>query len=83
MREAKCFECLTPGMWQALELALLCDLLEKIQDLIDNAGVQQVFPGHYGAAAPAFTPPKAYAVAPDLDPPNVLWVWNPDTSAWE
>lgn len=48
-----------------------------------GAGVQQVFPGHYGGAPPVFTPPKPYAVAPDLDPPFVQWSYNPDTASWQ
>ncbi len=83
MTEAKCFTCLTPGMWAALELALLCDLIEKINQLVVSGGVQQVFPDHYGASPPTFIPPKAYAVAPDLDAPFVLWVFNPDTQTWQ
>lgn len=63
-------------------------LIKLIKTEIDNgggggAGVQQVFPGHYGGAAPGFTPPADYAVSKDLDPPFLTLFWNPDTQAWE
>lgn len=82
MTEAKCFSCLTPGMWQALELALLCDLIEKINTIVENSG-QEVFPGHYGGAAPTFVPELNRGMAPDLDAPFVNWAWNPDTQTWQ
>lgn len=44
---------------------------------------QEVFPGHYGASAPLFIPPLNRGLAPDLDPPNVLFNWNPDLQQWE
>lgn len=44
---------------------------------------QEVFPGHYGAVPPVFVPASNHALAPDLDPPNVLWAWNPDLQQWE
>ncbi len=68
-------------MFQALELALICNLIEKINNI--GTSVQEIFPDHYGASPPTFTPPAPHALAPDLDPPFVLWAYNPDTGTWQ
>lgn len=65
----------------AVLISLMCQFVEGGGG--GGGGVQQVFPDHYGAVAPAFTPPKPYAIAPNLDSPFQTWIWNPDDSAWE
>lgn len=84
MREAKCFECLTPGMWQAIELALLCDLIERINNLA-NVTKPQVFSGHYNGFQPTTPTPDATVTAAlnyDLDAPFQMWRWDSVAQSW-
>lgn len=82
MDTAKCFACLPPGLQKALELQLLCELLERINNIPAAEALQEVFPGHYGGVAPVFVPKANRGLAPDLDAPFQTFVWNPDTQTW-
>lgn len=83
MDTAKCFACLPPGLQKALELQLLCELLDRINNVPTPVDLQEVFPGHYGNVAPPIVPPQNRGIAPDLDEPFEIWIWNPDTQTWQ
>lgn len=78
MDQAACFACLPPGMQQAIELQLLCEVL----GVINPANLQEVFPDHYGGVVPTFVPLSNHAIANDLDAPFQIYVWNPETQTW-
>ena len=83
MDTAKCFSCLPPGIQKALELQLLCELLNKINNIPTPEDLQEVFVGHYGNVAPPIVPPLNRGIAKDLDEPFPEWDWNPDTQTWQ
>ncbi len=75
MTEAKCFTCLSPGMWQALELALLCDLIEKINNI--GTVTKEIFSGN-GDPNGVITPQVTDAIYRQLDslPVGMIWTWQ-------
>lgn len=80
LAEASCIDsCIPDGSKMAVLISLMCQFVEGGGG---GGGVQQIFPDHYGGSVPTFTPPKPYAIAPDLDSPYQTFIWNPDTSAW-
>lgn len=58
------------------ERVLLIKLILAEQGGGGGGGAQDIFVGHYGANVPNFTPTTPTAIAKDLDPPNVEWVWT-------
>lgn len=80
MTEAKCFSCLTPGMWQAIELALLCDLIEKINNI--GEATKEIFSGN-GDPTGVVVPQVTDAIYRQLDsvPAGLVWTWK-DSGPW-
>lgn len=78
LQDGACFACLPPGIAQALEIQLLCELIT----VINNVSAQGccLNQGHYGGAPPTFTPITSLAMAKDQDAPFVLWWW--DGTSW-
>jgi len=76
LAQANCFSCLSPGLWQVLELQLLCDI--AAQGGGGGGGTGAVLFGHYGNAAPPNPPanPTSAAIAYDLDPNFQTWKWD-------
>lgn len=77
MNEASCFTCLSPGIWQVLELQLLCNIVNAGGG--GGGGTGQVLIDATGAPPP--DPTKA-AVSYPSGGGGSLSQWDVATQAW-
>ena len=80
LANAACFECLSPGMWEIIELQLLCEILA----VGGGGGGGGGGVNNFAVAGPPTTQVPANNAGTYYDYTNkILYNWNPTTPGWE
>ena len=77
LAQANCYNCVSPGMWQLMELALLAQISTNGAGG-GGSGTGATF-GNYGGGVPSFTPSGGVGLAVDTST-GTLWEYY--NGAW-
>jgi len=78
LANAACFNCLSPGQWEILELQLLCEILNA--GGTGGSGSNNLQDGNYGGGQPNWTPSSG-TLGEAVDTSNSR-VWLYYSGAW-